>query len=67
MLTDESIMLSGKHKGKKLANIPAHYLIWVYENNACSPAIREYIEYNLEVLKEEVARSNALKNKNLNR
>jgi len=56
VLTDESIMPAwSKHKGKKLANVPADYLVWLYENDKCYPALKEYIESNLETLKLEVA------------
>ena len=53
-LTDESLMPFGKHKGEKMANVPAYYLIWLYENDKCSFAVRKYIQDNLDVLKEEV-------------
>lgn len=50
-LTDESIMPgAGKHAGKKMANVPADYLIWVYENNKCSQQVREYVKENYIVL-----------------
>jgi uncharacterized protein (DUF3820 family) len=54
MLTDESTMPFGKYKGQKMANVPADYLIWLYENNKCSNDVREYIEDNLEVLRFEI-------------
>lgn len=38
---DESIMPFGIHKGKALANIPDHYLKWLYENNKCSWQIKK--------------------------
>jgi hypothetical protein len=37
-----------------LTNVPADYLIWLYENNKCSNDVREYIEDNLEVLRFEI-------------
>jgi len=39
--TDETIMPFGAHKGKKLANVPADYLIWMYENNKLFPYLAE--------------------------
>lgn len=30
-LTDESLMPFGKHKGEKMANVPASYLLWLYD------------------------------------
>lgn len=54
MLKDTDLMPFGQHKGKKLIDVPAKYLLWLYENNKCSTAIKEYIIDNLEVLKKEV-------------
>lgn len=54
ILSDESLMPFGEHKGEKMANVPAAYLIWLYENNKCSADVREYIEANLDVLKQEI-------------
>lgn len=53
-LTDNSPMPFGKHKGTQMANVPASYLIWLYDNDKCSVEVREYIEDNLDVLKQEV-------------
>lgn len=50
-LTDNSIMPSGLHKGKKLANVPNDYLLYLYENNKCNSALRQYIENNLDSIK----------------
>lgn len=54
MLTDESIMPFGVHKGKKMANVPAHYLNWLYENNKCYGEVKQYIKDNLDVIKSEM-------------
>jgi len=32
-MQDDDIMPFGKHKGEKMANVPASYLIWLYEND----------------------------------
>jgi len=47
-------MPSGKHKGKKMEDIPADYLLWIYENNACSKEVSFYIHENLDTIKEEI-------------
>lgn len=57
-LTDETIISFGVHKGKKLANIPAGYLLYLYYNNKCNLALRAYIQDNLESLHIEQANSN---------
>ncbi len=52
-ITDESKMPWGKHKGEMMINVPAQYLLWLYDNNKCSLEIREYINKNMEVLLKE--------------
>jgi len=44
----------GKHKGQKMANVPPDYLIWLFENNKCTPEVAKYIAENLDVLKAEI-------------
>ena len=58
IITDDSIMPWGKYKGEKMANVPASYLMWCYNNNKCSPSVKEYIQDNLDVFKEEIKREN---------
>ena len=53
-LTDNDVMPWGKYKGVKMANIPASYLIWLYEEKKCSGSVKDYIEENLDVLKSEI-------------
>lgn len=50
MLTDKDNMPWGKYVGVKMANVPASYLLWLYENNKCSGDVKDYIKENLEVL-----------------
>lgn len=56
-MTDESIMPFGKFKGQKLANVPASYLIWLFDNDKCYGELKEYIEENLESLRHEINES----------
>lgn len=53
-MTDESIMPWGKFKGQKLANIPASYFMWLYENKKANGEVLKYINDNLECLRTEV-------------
>ena len=53
-LKDNSLMPYGKHKGQKMANVPPDYLIWLFENNKCTPEVAKYIAENLDVLKAEI-------------
>lgn len=47
--TDQSIMPFGPHQGKHLKDVPAYYLLWLYNNNR-SGRLTEYIKENLDVL-----------------
>lgn len=53
-ISDESLMPFGKHKGEKMANVPADYLLWLYENSKVYGEVKEYIKDNLEVIKAEI-------------
>ena len=56
-LTDESIINFGMHKGKKLANVPASWLLWFYHNtnvSAVNADLHEYIKDNLQALEKKV-------------
>lgn len=57
--TDETPMPFGKYKGTKLANVPASYLLWLYENGNTFGAMRDYLRDNLDVIKEEIKREQA--------
>lgn len=50
MMTDESIMQFGMHKGKALANVPYSYLKWLYESGKCYGELKAYIEDNAEII-----------------
>lgn len=52
-MTDESLMPFGIHKGKRLIDVPAKYLIWLYEENKCYGQLKDYIADNMEALKKE--------------
>lgn len=52
-VTDNTIMPFGKFKGEKMANIPAKYLLWLYEQSWYTGAIRKYIKENIDILKKE--------------
>jgi uncharacterized protein (DUF3820 family) len=49
-LDDESPMPWGKFKGEKMVNVPASYLLWLYDNNRGSAEVKEYIEDNMQAL-----------------
>ena len=57
-LTDNSPMPFGKYKGTAMANVPADYLIWIYDNGKCNAEVKTYIIDNLDVLKNEIENKN---------
>lgn len=52
-MDDNSVMTFGVHKGKKLANVPANYLLWLNDQSWCKPEMKKYITENLDVLNKE--------------
>lgn len=52
-ITDNSEMPFGKYKGKKMINVPAPYLLWLYNNSCTHQGVKKYIIDNLLVLKKE--------------
>lgn len=52
-LTDNSLMPFGKYKGDKLANVPAAYLLWAFDNLTLQPNLKRYIEKNKDALLQE--------------
>jgi hypothetical protein len=54
---DTDIIDFGKYKGEKFGNVPASYLLWLYENDRCTPMARDYVKNNLDVLKKEANRN----------
>ena len=46
-LESDSTMPFGKYYGKKMSEIPEHYLIWIYERKKCNWEVRNYIFDNI--------------------
>lgn len=46
----------GKHKGRRMKDVPAKYLDWLSEQDWLSswPRVRAYIEYNRSVIDKEL-------------
>lgn len=52
--TDETPMPFGKYKGAALINVPASYLVWLYDNGYVKNlSLKDYIEDNMELLRKE--------------
>jgi uncharacterized protein (DUF3820 family) len=56
-MKDSDLMPWGKYQGKQMIDVPADYLLWLYENNKCSGSVKSYIIENLDVIKEEIKRN----------
>lgn len=60
-MADENTRLTfGMHKGEKLGDVPASYLLYLWDENKFIPQkeVDQYIQDNYEVLKAEVKRGN---------
>jgi len=60
-LTDESPMPFGKHENTAMANVPAGYLLWLYNQNSgqkpfggASRAVQTYTLENMDALRKEI-------------
>ena len=53
-LEDYSPMPYGKYKGRPMEDVPASYLIWLVDNKRASPAVKEYVKENMDVLMKEI-------------
>lgn len=47
----------GKHKGEKLANVPASYLLWAFDNLQLNDNLKKYIRENKDALEQEKKRT----------
>ena len=61
-INDNSLMPFGKYRNVKMANVPASYLIWLYNTGGNTYSdVRAYIKNNLEVLQKEIEQNNKSK------
>jgi uncharacterized protein (DUF3820 family) len=56
ILTDQSIMSFGKHKGKKLIEIPDEYFVWLYDNGLQAGDLKMYIEDSVPAIKNSISK-----------
>lgn len=52
-LKDSDPMPMGKHKGTIMEKVPAKYLLYMYENMDVREDVKQYIESNLDVIKQQ--------------
>jgi len=63
MIKDSEIMPFGKHKGEKLANVPADYLLYMHNNCAIFGKVKQYVDENYDLLTKEKADDEAFNSK----
>lgn len=54
---DSTLMTFGKFKGKKMIDVPAVYLLWLYDNGCDHPGVMQYIQDNLDVLNKQAGKN----------
>jgi uncharacterized protein (DUF3820 family) len=55
-MTDNTIITFGKHRGKKLVDVPANWLLYAWDNfdrHGNREELMDYIEDNLDVIEKE--------------
>ena len=53
-LTSDSLMPYGKYKNKQMIDVPASYLLYLYDNNNMREGnVKDYVINNLKTLKQE--------------
>jgi len=53
-MTDNDKITFGTYKGTAMANLPASYLIYLWESKNATPEVMEYIKVNLDAIKIEI-------------
>lgn len=51
---EELIMPFGKHKGKKISDVPDDYLLWLYEQGNVQGVLGTYLDDNIDAIKANV-------------
>lgn len=56
-LTDNHPMPYGKYAGKRMGDVPAVYLLWLFDNGKCTPEVKSYVLVNMDGLKQEASKT----------
>jgi uncharacterized protein (DUF3820 family) len=51
MITDETIVPFGKHKGKKAGEVPNGYWLYMYDRNKLTGEWKKYAEQQVPILR----------------
>lgn len=52
-MTDQDLMPFGKHKGAKMEDVPASYLLWLWNEGISHAGVRAYIIDAFSALEKE--------------
>lgn len=53
-MDDNTPMPWGKYQGKPIGDVPDYHLLWLWENNKCYGAVKQYIQDNLDAIKANI-------------
>lgn len=53
-LKDSDPMPYGKYKDRKMEEVPASYLMYLYENNRTNHQVKQYILLNWDTIQQEI-------------
>jgi uncharacterized protein (DUF3820 family) len=53
IIDDDYVLTFGKYKGEKIANVPATYLVYMYDSGKCNFSVATYFEANESLIREE--------------
>ena len=53
-LDDFSVMPFGLHRGQQMIDVPASYLLNIYDTPYCTQNVTDYVKENKEVLEHEI-------------
>lgn len=54
--TDHTPMPFGKYRGTTMANVPAVYLLWLFNKGCDHDGVKQYINSNLDILRKEASK-----------
>lgn len=57
-ITDNTPMPFGKYIGKPMLEVPAKYLLWLFDNGCHHTGVKKYITDNLDCLRKEAGLTN---------
>lgn len=51
--TDSTEMPFGQHKGKRMIDVPAKYLLWLFNEGCKHAGVRKYLNENIDAIKQQ--------------